>query len=911
MFQFLTHSTQHEHYIKDLNDRDAFSLSYVLAHSGQTPVDTKGKLRQQKAVLKHHLETRLRCELSLAPWHMWPRIVEQHLLLWSLQQTLASRKEQNLPTSDSHTATGHNSAPTVPGYVEMANVGTGIDHFPPCHRLQKRRQRAIQLQQTFLECAPSLRQHLTNFSLSPPVFLLPYENASALPFPLHSFPFCSLRLCSLWGLDAPLLRQHFPQTFATPIPVFDSRTHSVGISCLGNLFGVPLSGIPYNNSHSLLVHSHLNHHFSQCAPNLKQHLHFCSANSPDPEIDNALLFELHDFQSSLYVRMGIFANTYFGISSHDLFPHAQTAVPHTSHKGSFNVESMSQQHFDKRPSKEQEPKAIKLGHFHQECSQGPEQFTYWPLGAPHAIVLFSRHGIQLPCGYWRRESPPDCSSLRLRHGYVATFPSSTLWAQGLHALRDTTLGNDFECTPMNWTNSTFNSYDAFGCFHIGRIISNTAHTFTERMLEEYEASFNANTAHETLSFYGNNSPLSGPSSSSDESFANRPHCVQTRVSPFSQFDQQQQCSLPNNSPSCKILTYEGYSSFQMSVLFRSLSVPDALVSEYLLDWVLELLTTSTRYGVFYFDNHWFPYYFHNQCLTLVLPHKFYLSGQPLLHYALTQLQHNVLQHIVFLQSPPTPSGLCGLTAAFIVHHWVDQHHATTMYLGDRGFFPDAWHLLRLSTDSGTFSWTHLSALHHLHSIHLRFCRYTKKLPYLAPIGHMEATSSSSNNDEPPHPFDFRTIQVDNHQLFAHPLVDLPLSSPDLPQTPITISLYPTANDLAQQNDIESYLQQFFIYCHIAQTLQFQLFTVTPEQSFLNEWLKTFPGYDRHTIDVILVWNSLHSTWLRTDFAEIEDLTRKQKAGACHLRIVFHSRYIHVTFPLMKRIFSIEILPTFT
>ena len=89
------------------------------------------------------------------------------------------------------------------------------------------------------------------------------------------------------------------------------------------------------------------------------------------------------------------------------------------------------------------------------------------------------------------------------------------------------------------------------------------------------------------------------------------------------------------------------------------------------------------------------------------------------------------------------------------------------------------------------------------------------LPYFAPIGYMETLPSSSTDDEPPHPFDFRTIQVDNHQLFAHPLVDLPLSSPDLPQTPITISLYPTPSDLAQQNDIESYLQQFFYilpYC---------------------------------------------------------------------------------------------------
>ena len=49
---------------------------------------------------------------------------------------------------------------------------------------------------------------------------------------------------------------------------------------------------------------------------------------------------------------------------------------------------------DKRPSKEQEPKAIQLGHLHQECSHGPEQYTYRPVRAPHAIVPLSRHGIQ-------------------------------------------------------------------------------------------------------------------------------------------------------------------------------------------------------------------------------------------------------------------------------------------------------------------------------------------------------------------------------------------------------------------------------------------------------------------------------------------------------------------------------------
>ena len=498
-------------------------------------------------------------------------------------------------------------------------------------------------------------------------------------------------------------------------------------------------------------------------------------------------------------------------------------------------------------------------------------------------------------------------TLSLSHGCATTFPSSALWTQGLTSLPiqhyclfspldgyDAPKHTRLALPPTSEDNSTVSTSQTSTCAQFAA----TA----------YDASYDTNAK---LFSYGSNGLLSTPSSSRDESFANRFHSVQTCVSPLSQFDQQQQYFLPTNSPPYKILTYEGYSSFQMNALFHSLSVHDALVSEHLLDWVLGLLTTSTRYGVFYFDNHWFPFSFRNQSLTLVLPHKFYLSSQPLLHNALAHLPPNVLQRIAFLQSPPTPTGLCGLTAALIIHHWAGHQHGTSMHFGDQGPPQDAWHLPGLSFDSETFSWTRLSALHQLHNIHICFSRYTRKLPYLAPIGHMEATSSSSNDNEPPHPFDFRTIQVDNHELFAHPLVDLPLSSPDLPQTPITISLYPTANDLAQQNDIESYLKQFFIYCHIAQTLQFQLFTVTPEQSFLNEWQKTFPGYDKHTIDVILVWNSLHSTWLRTDFAEIEDLTRKQQTGACHLRIVFHSRYVHVTFPLMKRIFSIEILPTFT
>lgn len=71
-------------------------------------------------------------------------------------------------------------------------------------------------------------------------------------------------------------------------------------------------------------------------------------------------------------------------------------------------------------------------------------------------------------------------------------------------------------------------------------------------------------------------------------------------------------------------------------------------------------------------------------------------------------------------------------------------------------------------------------------------------------------------------------------------------------------------------------------------------------------MNKFPGYDCNTIDVVVLWNSLLSTWIRTDSAEIETTIQRQQTGACHIRIIFHSRYMHVDFPLFRKTFTIAI-----
>jgi len=78
--------------------------------------------------------------------------------------------------------------------------------------------------------------------------------------------------------------------------------------------------------------------------------------------------------------------------------------------------------------------------------------------------------------------------------------------------------------------------------------------------------------------------------------------------------------------------------------------------------------------------------------------------------------------------------------------------------------------------------------------------------------------SPSSSDEPPHPFDFQTLSINESDLYPYPTIELPLTSPEIPHVPITTTLFPTDTEISMQTDVEQYIQQFFVYCHFAQTL---------------------------------------------------------------------------------------------
>ena len=409
--------------------------------------------------------------------------------------------------------------------------------------------------------------------------------------------------------------------------------------------------------------------------------------------------------------------------------------------------------------------------------------------------------------------------------------------------------------------------------------------------------------------------ITGLLSSSTESIATLPSAVQTCTYEQAKFEDgpiqtsSVQYPLADSHSTLSSLTpipskaiqpfnhFSGLFSSHIYALFDQYQM-DCTIDDSLYDWVLRILSSNNAHGVFHYDDHWYPYVQLFSEIHLVLPSTHNLNLIMFLYQLFRTLQSSP-PTLYYYQAPPTPHGLCGLSAVHILR-WA--LHSTS---------PD---LLLLGIDSKGLYWSDPSTISRLFLQHRGLLDYTSKHFLFGALGFMKshsATPTSSDNDESPHPFDFRTVQQPHFSQHPFPLIDVPLSSPELPQTPITISLYPDDQELAQQDNLTTYLNQFIVYVHIAQTLQFQSFTITPQQSFIHEWHKQFPGYNIQLIDIVLVWNSHHTTWVRTDFSEIEQTVTKAVTGTCHLRIVFHSREIHVAFPLLKRIYNIAILPTFT
>lgn len=906
VFQFATHSSQHASYCKTLLDKDTNMFGYLITKIPRTPQDTKGYHRTLQQSMFSQLDARLKYGLATTPIEHWDALTSSLFASWKICSSLK-------PTTERHETTdGKDTHPTL---HRDYPIGLGISHFSPKHRLHRRVHRAQcffelqQIQQWSIQCAPGSRQHLDTIS----DVQLVGRNLSALIFQQHSSSFNSPRIPLLGSIEdsqspvyisfvgddflkfprAPTFRLHgtFAQHRDTFIPLFtflDSnapqfRQHNQVSSYDSIQFPSPILCAPLLRQHLI--------GYGSLISTLETTVHTGNPVDTHCGISNPSLFPYVPSLSFTHLRTGFsclgkLCDTFsLGIFRQLFFPCNNSCKLSRGSNHSKTPRKTCDQN-ESRGQKKDEETEFPLGPGLWSCSTSNLDR---PLRPPLASVVSSRHGSSFSNFDSTQTLAMTLAGPFWSYNYVE-HPSLAIWTRELNLPQDAGLVQTIP--PRQCTQLPALLHDASAQPDIALPFSETTGTLLDL------------------------------SSSSDESFATSCSSVQTSVSEYSELAVSSaptifvqppladSLPIPTSPPHVensiaslpsKIIqplnNFSGLFSSHLHTLFDQYQM-NCTVDDSLYGWVLRILSSNNAHGVFYHNSHWYPYVQLCSEIHLVLPSTHNLTLITFLYELLHTLQPSP-PLFYYYQSPPTPHGLCGLSAVHILRWALHSPSADALSLG---------------IDYRGFYWADPSAIYLLFSQHRGLLDFTSKHFLFGPSGLMKShssTSSVSDNDEPPHPFDFRTVQQPHPELYPHPLIDVPLSSPDLPQTPITISLYPDDQELAQQDNLTAYLNRFIVYCHIAQTLQFQSFTITPQQSFIHQWQNQFPGYNSTLIDVILVWNSHHSTWVRTDFAEIESTITKARTGTCHLRIVFHSKDIHVAFPLLKRIFNITILPTFT
>lgn len=923
-YQFSSYERQHGNYQRFL-DQDVTQQETMQFHHATAPQDHKGQSRYRNMHFRKKLDTYLQQKLSTTPATQWVPIlteIELSLLFWS-STTTNSKMQYHHPTSDKE------KRDTAAAPSETKPIGLGIAHFPRRHRLRlqrrfQRAQRALaQLCTDYFDFPSALSFEQHGFQTTYLSQLLD-DLPSALTFEQHGFlpqPYSpSLIFCvnsMHMILSAPRFWQHesLLQLLFLFLPGM-KLTHRFSCPLLLNpasalhfqqhLDSNPILPPPSSFSMDLPRALHLWHYGLPCT---YQYLD----RSPRPLPVHPCTYSQFFQPSSDYSRLGIQKLLNLGISNPSLFPYGYA----NSCTDRFSSESPEVLY-----GCLENPLCIYLGIFKRslfphsplrtfcfyDCDNQEDQ-----LNISEKIHIRGHKNTseeQTPHGPGRQE--PDGQKIHLydnRTHYVflpwlSEPPHDFVVASDSHEPQQ-------HYTPCGLCLSAASvDLPQWSCLHVPPRFLRFAvpHTMDDSiayLLHLCPASLSlplALAAYEDPAF---GDPLFDPLSSSNESIATLSSVVQTGTyeqpesedSPIQTFFVQYPLADPHPTPSSitplpsKVIqplnNLSGLFSSHLYSLFDQYQM-DCTVDDSFHDWVLRILSSNNAHGVFHHNDHWYPYVQFRSEIHLVIPSTHNLTLITLLYQLLYTLQSSP-PLLYYYQSPPTPHGLCGLSAVHILRWALHSPCADALSLG---------------IDSRGFYWTDQRAISLLFSQHRGLLDFTSKHFIFGPSGFMKShstTSSASDNDEPPHPFDFRTVQQPHFEQYPYPLIDVPLSSPDLPQTPITISLYPDDQELAQQDNLTAYLNRFIVYCHIAQTLQFQSFTITPQQSFIHEWQNQFPGYNSSLIDVILVWNSHHSTWVRTDFAEIESTITKARTGTCHLRIVFHSKDIHVAFPLLKRI----------
>ena len=343
-------------------------------------------------------------------------------------------------------------------------------------------------------------------------------------------------------------------------------------------------------------------------------------------------------------------------------------------------------------------------------------------------------------------------------------------------------------------------------------------------------------------------------------------------------------------PSPFHLTSYGISYSQMQVLLSLHNLTFCHLFRDCLDWLTQLVTPNETQGIFFHNSHWYAYSQDRHRVHVLLKN----NNDPLrtLLMELTSLDspfHTL--SFCFYYAPPTPRGLCGLVAM----------SSLCCLIGQQTQLP------ALQLFGYTLHWRHNTAVRELHIHYASIVESTNKHFSCGPIGFMDNENPDDSCNDPFTITDTMSPQVPN----LHPdTFSIPLISPNFSHEPITYNLHLTDSELADFQDIQTIVHQRFVYFHFDQSLSMNYFhlkdTTTPPQLFSDKWNEFYPCYPQSCIKKILLWDNFLQTWSPTDLTQIDRLPQTN-----HLRIHFHTRWLHVDFPLIKRSFRIEITPVWT
>ena len=344
----------------------------------------------------------------------------------------------------------------------------------------------------------------------------------------------------------------------------------------------------------------------------------------------------------------------------------------------------------------------------------------------------------------------------------------------------------------------------------------------------------------------------------------------------------------DSSPS-HLISY-GISYSQMKVLLSLHNLTFCHLFSDCLDWLTQLVTSNVTQGIFFHNSHWYAYSQDRHRVHVLLKNNTDPLRTLLMEITSLDSPFHTLS-FCFYYAPPTPRGLCGLVAI----------SSLCCLIGQQTQLP------ALQLFGYTLHWRYNTAVRELHIHYASIVESTNKHFSCGPIGFMDTENPDDSCNDPFTITDTMSPQVPS----LHPdTFSIPLISPNFSHEPITYNLHLTDSELADFQDIQTIVDQRFIYFHFDQSLSMNYFhlkdTTTPPQLFSEKWNEFYPCYPQSCIKKILLWDNFLQTWSPTDLTRIDRLPQTN-----HLRIHFHTRWLHVDFPLIKRSFRIEITPVWT